>query len=372
MKKKIAIYVFFSLFTSNVSASFYDNQYVARSTKTMEAFEIDTAFQIDPIFLQMHLEKTSGDKWNHFLESYENGYEFIPILKQMLADEKVPQEFLYLAMAESEFKTRAYSVKKASGIWQIMPNTGRSLGLRIDDFIDERRDPIKSTKAAIKYLKFLHNATGKWYLAAMAYNCGIGRLQKAIKEAGSDDINILLDEDKRYIPAETRNYIRMILSMDIAFNDINSLKDIKKEYFLNRGAALSLTSVSVGAGTSLDSIAKGANITTEELKNYNRHFKYGFTPLTKGNYDVYIPYNKLLTFKQNFKPKKINLENYIVTYRVKKGDSLYGISRKYNTSVASIKSMNNLKKNTISINQKLLIPLSSSYKVANNSKKYKK
>lgn len=360
--------LFLGLLVSGSSANFYENQYSARSQNTLQAFDIDSSFQTDVDLFEIHYQKTKGEKWEHFLESFDKGYTYIPILKQMLSDAGVPKEFLYLAMAESEFSPRAYSPKKASGIWQIMPSTGRQLGLRIDDFIDERRDPIKSTEAAIKYLKFLYNATGKWYLAAMAYNCGIGRLQKAIKEAGSDDIYVLMDEKKKYIPSETRNYIRMIISMSVAFNDINALKIEEKEYFLNRGATLTLASIKAPAGTSLESISEGAGMDLKELQQYNRHFKYNFLPPIKGEYDVYLPYDNLLSFKQNFKPKKIDLENYFIVYKVKKGDSLYSISKKYGVSIAMLKSSNNLNRTLLSINQKLIIPLTQSkYKVAHNA-----
>lgn len=372
MKIKISLILskvlFASLLASNVNANFYENQYGLKNKNILQAFDIPSSFQADIDLFEMHYEETKGKKWAHFLESFDKGYNYIPILKQMLSDAGVPQEFLYLAMAESEFSPRAYSPKKASGIWQIMPQTGRQLGLRIDEFIDERRDPIKSTQAAIKYLKFLHNMTGKWYLAAMAYNCGIGRLQKAIKDAGSDNISVLMDSKKKYIPAETRNYIRMIISMNAAFNDINALKIEEKEYFLNRGITTSLASVKVPAGTSLESISKGAGINIRELQKYNRQFKYNFLPPIKGEYDVYLPYDYLLTFKQNFVPKKIDLDNYFVIYKVKKGDSLYSISKKYGLSVNIIKSANNLNKTRILINQNLVIPLiQSKYKIANNA-----
>ena len=365
---KLVLFCFFSSFSFSY---FYDSNAI-KAENILKSFDIDASFQIDSNLMQMYYEETTGNKWEHFIESFENGYEYVPILKQMLLDSNVPSEFLYLAMAESEFKIIAHSAKKASGIWQIIPSTALSLGLKIDEFIDERRDPIKSTEAAIKYLKFLKEKTGKWYLAAMAYNCGIGRLQRAIKEAKSDDINVLMDPDKKYIPAETRSYIRMILSMSLAFNNISELNNAKKSYFLNRGVTSSIALVKVDSGVSLESIAKGAGLKLQELKKYNRQFKYDFLPLKKGEYDVYLPYENLLSFKQNFKPIKVNLDKYILTYKVKKGDTLYSISRKYNVSIESIKSINNLKKTLLRINQKLLIPLSSGYKIANLKKKVKK
>lgn len=368
MQSSLLKLLFVALFTSISSANFYANHFDTGET-ILAAFDIDTSFQADVNLFELHNQTISGGRWESFLDSFDRGYVYIPILKQMLNDAGIPQEFLYLAMAESEFSPRAYSPKKASGIWQIMPSTGRQLGLRIDDFIDERRDPIKSTAAAVKYLKFLYNATGKWYLAAMAYNCGIGRLQRAIKEAGSDDVWVLMDENKKYIPLETRNYIRKIISMGSAFSDIGILKNEEKEYFLNRGATSTLTSIKVPGGVSLDSIARGAGISLKELKQYNRQFKYDFLPpFDKMEFDVYLPYEYLLSFKQNFKPMKVDLNRHFVVYKVVKGDNLYRISRKYGVSVNSIKVANNLQRTLISVNQKLIIPLANSkYTMANNS-----
>lgn len=351
--KRIIFFVLFMLSANAVNANFYDNTSVENLQSVLDTFDIDTSYQIDTTFFTQHYERTLGDRWEYFVDSYERGYEYIPILRQMLSDAGVPQEFLYLAMVESRFSTRAYSRKKAVGIWQIMPSTAKMLKLRIDDFIDERRDPIKSTEAAINYLKQLKNSTGKWYLAAMAYNCGIGRLRKAIKEAGSDDINVLMD----FIPKETQNYIRSILSINVAFSNVGDLKSQNKEHFLNRGSTVTLASIKIPAGTDLGSISRGAGMKIDDLKSYNRQFKYGFLPPSGSEYDVYLPYQNLLSFKKNFKPQKADLSKFYITYRVQKGDSLYGISRRYNVSIDTIKNTNNLKKTKIAINQKLMIPL---------------
>lgn len=351
----------------SLEASFYKNQNITNIQSILAAFDIDSSYQMNAVFAE-HFERTTND-WDDLLNSFENSYAYIPILKQMLSDAEVPQEFLYLAMAESRFKSSAHSKKKASGIWQIVPKTAKKLGLKIDDFIDERRDPIKSTQAAIKYLKELKEITGKWYLAAMAYNCGIGRLNKAIREAGSDDIDILMDPEKKYIPLETRNYIRQILAMNVAFGDIGALKIQNKEYFLNRGATTTLAPVKVRGGTSLESISKGAGISLEVLRGYNRQFKYGFVPPVDKEFDVYLPYESLLAFRQNFKPQKANLSNFRIVHLVKPGDTLSSISHKYNISISSIKNANNMTRSLIKVNQKLIIPLKGNYQLASNSLK---
>ena len=174
----------------------------------------------------------------------------------MIADAGIPDVFLYLAMAESNFSATAYSSAKAVGLWQFMPYTGKKFGLRIDDYVDERRDPIKSTRAAIEYLQSLHSEFGKWYLAAMAYNCGEGRVRRAIREAGSDDLRILLDANKKYVPRETRDYIRKIVAMAYLSNNPEFILENESDHLLNQGSSQTYTPVDVPGGTTLADVAK--------------------------------------------------------------------------------------------------------------------
>lgn len=295
-------------------------------------------------------------KWDFFLEQFDNGYEFIPVLRSIMVEAGIPQEFLFLAMAESGFSVRAYSSKKAAGIWQIMPKTAKSLGLKINEYIDERRDPIKSTQAAAKYLRYLYNNTGEWYLAAMAYNCGIGRLKKAIQKAGSADLEILLDEEKKYVPKETREYIRMILEMSLAFNSYERLQNSDKKYLLNRGANDSIVGVKIKSGTTLEYIAEQLDMSLVDLKKYNRQFRYNFLPPGDGDYTVYIPYEKLSYFRQAYIPDE-NPNRMFVLHQIKKGDTLYALAKKYNISIEKIKAANQMDKVSLRINQKIIIPV---------------
>lgn len=329
---------------------------VRTSEEILNSFGLDVSFLPSLNQSNAVYNRSVQARWEYFVQRFDQGHEIIPILRLMLREQGIPQEFLFLAMAESEFSMRAYSPKKASGIWQLMPQTAKELGLKIDDFIDERRDPIKSTRAAIKYLKFLKNITGEWYLAAMAYNCGIGRLQRGIKLAGTKDVEVLLDPDKKYLPRETRQYIRMILGMSLAFNNAEVLKVQDKEYFLNRGATSTITGVEIAAGTMLEDVAKSIKLSTKELKKYNKQFKFDFVPPGKGKYTVYIPYDKLATFKQNFRPSKTQ-NTMFVYHKVKQGETFYSIAKKYNTSVQKIQSINNLKGSHLAIKQNLIIPV---------------
>ena len=295
----------------------------------------------------------------YFLKRFDNSYTFIPIIRNMIAQEGLPQEFLFLAMVESEFIINAKSSKKASGIWQFMPGTAKGLGLEINDYIDERQDPIKSTQAAITYLKKLYDLTGEWYLAMMAYNCGYTRLQKAIEEAGGDSsLQTLLDEDKKYLPPETRNYIRKIVAMSLVFNDADFLKNNNSEYLLNRGATDTLAILKLKSGVPLGIIAQSAGMSLKELRSYNMHFKYAFLPPGSSDkeYNVYLPYEKLARFKQHF-DQNYTPNSAFILHKVQKGDTLSSIARQYKTNVNELKRVNGLKSTRLSINQKIVIPI---------------
>lgn len=359
------------IFASFLKADFNSLAYDRSSENILNSFGVSGTY-LAKLKINTSLSPAKADeRWDYFVEKFDSSYDFIPILKSMIAQAGIPQEFLFLAMAESEFSSKAYSPKKAAGIWQLMPKTAKQLGLKINEYVDERKDPIKSTQAAIKYLQFLYKITGQWYLAAMAYNCGVGRLQKAIKEAKTTDIGTLLDDHKKYLPRETRDYIRKILTMSIAFNNIDKLKSEDREYLLNRGAMNTLASVNIKAGTLLKDIADGAGISLDELKKYNRQFKYNFLPPGYDEYSVYIPYSHLAYFKQNFK-QDFNSNQMFVLHKIKKGETLTSISKKYKVSITALKTTNKLKNSFLSINQKIIVPVirSDYQKLAKNEIKH--
>ncbi|WP_104759827.1 lytic transglycosylase domain-containing protein [Helicobacter bizzozeronii] len=319
--------------------------------KPLNAFGVDGEFlaSVDNTQTYQNIQRTLKGLIKH----YDANGVFIPTIKSMLIQANVPVEFLFLAMAESHFAIDAKSGKKAVGIWQFIPETAKMLGLEVNRYIDERRDPIKSTQAAISYFQMLYKQTGQWYLVAMAYNCGPGRVLQAIKEARSDELNVLLNEDKKFLPKETRNYIRSILSLAIAFSNVDALEH--KEYLLNRGSRMTLASLEIQGGTLLAKVAKGARLSLSELKSYNHQFKYNFLPIGQKSM-VYIPYENLAYFRQHYKPSKDIASNFI-SHKVKPRESLYSIAKKFHVSIEMLKMANNLKGSFLSRNQNLIIPI---------------
>ena len=321
----------------------------------LHSFDIDASFLHDPIMNKIKEAKRSKYQHKHFFQAMDEAYLFIPTIKSILAEHDLPAEFLFLAMAESNFSTRAFSKKRASGLWQFMPYTGKLYGLKIDEYVDERRDLIKSTKAATKYLAYLHKRFGKWYLAAIAYNCGGGRLNKAIKRAGSDDLAVLLDPEKKYIPRESRLYIRKIVALALLGTDESFLIEREYAYLLNRANAYSIATVKVPRGEQLSRVAKLLQMPHKDLVKLNRHLKYDFVPPHAKTYDIHIPYIKLSDFKKDYKPPE--LEQIYIVHTVTSGDNLSYIGKKYGVRYRAIKDFNNLKSDRLSLRQKLIIPI---------------
>ncbi|RUM67268.1 MAG: hypothetical protein DSZ06_01615 [Sulfurospirillum sp.] len=258
-----------------------------------------------------------------FQRAIEKNPEIFSTLKQIVQKSTVPDQFLYMAMIESQFLIHAKSHKKAAGLWQILPNTAKLLKLKIDKNIDERLDPIKSTKAAIKYLDYLHQRFKKWYLVAFAYNCGETRLARAIRDAKSDNIFVLLDSSQKYIPKETKDYIRRLIVAALVANSkpiIKSASKIKKEDSI-------LGTISMKESKSIKDIANSLHIDAHRLHNYNAHI---LTPLVPKGANLYL-------LKKYIKGDRLKVKS---SYTLKKDSTLYALSKKFHTPFEILKKLN--------------------------------
>lgn len=348
-------YILLLLLPFLLSANLIYSSNHTREVAILDSFDIDPSFLNDPVLNRIKNSEVEIFKDEKFFEAMNDAYIFIPTVKNILAKYNIPAEFLFLSMAESEFATRAHSVKKASGLWQFMPPTAKQYGLRIDEYVDERRDLIKSTEAAAKYLSSLYQKFGKWYLAAIAYNCGDGKLSKAIESAKTDELATLLDPKMTYIPKESRLYIRRILALAMMGNDEHFLLQSEYDYLLNRANAYSVSTVKVPGGESLSRISKLIGIPLEQLQKLNRHLKYDFTPSDADSYNVYIPYIKLSEFKQKYIEE--GNKNIYRVHVVKKSDTVFNIAKKYGVPYNIIMEYNNLKSARVTSNQRVVVPL---------------
>ena len=182
---------------------------------------IDDAIDVKPYNIPMvlndsvenHLEyfKTRGREV--FQRWLDRSARYIPVMKDIFREKNLPEDLVYVAMIESGFNPYAVSWAKAVGPWQFMPATGKLYGLKIDWWIDERKDPIKSTQAAAEHLKDLHNLFGSWPLALASYNAGAGKVQRAVLRTRSEDFWDL--KASRYIRKETKNYVPKYMAATI-------------------------------------------------------------------------------------------------------------------------------------------------------------
>lgn len=343
-----------------------DNEGYYTNSEILSKFDIESSFLKDK-YLIKKINKYEKSKDNMIFNHLNKAYLLIPMLKHKIKSSGIPEEMLYLSMAESNFLVQAYSKARAAGLWQFMKPTGRHYGLRIDTYIDERKDILKSTDAAITYLKDLHKKFGKWYLAIMAYNCGEGRVRQAIRRAKSDDLDKLLKvyrwKRRQYIPRETRDYIRKIVALSITAKKIGFFTNDDNYHLLNRGVSMPIVPVKINSDIHISDVSKMLNMPYNDLRILNKHLKYNITPPDNKMHKIYIPYSRLVFFNQN-KDKLKKYKSSFRVYIVSKGDNLYDLGHAFGIPYKLIKMANGLKSNRLKLKQKLIIPIRGNNRLA--------
>jgi membrane-bound lytic murein transglycosylase D len=216
-----------------------------------------------------------------------------PMIENELKERGMPQDLLYLAMIESGLSPHATSPVKAAGMWQFMQETGERYGLTVNQYVDERRDPIEATAAALTYLQQMHERFGSWYLSAAGYNTGENRVGRLVKERiGVEKANT---EDMYWqiwdkLPSETRDYVPLMLAMGTI------AKDPAKYGFtdLKQQAPLQYEEVSVPGGTKLSTVAMNAGVNASEVEELNPQLIKKMTP-PGGAYKVRVPIGRAQT-----------------------------------------------------------------------------
>jgi len=305
-----------------------------KEIEILESLDINPLFFNDEHYLKIK-ENINQLKKIFFLKTLKRGNLFMPNLQELLNESDIPNTFLYMAMVESKFLADSKSHKHAAGLWQFMPATAKVYKLKKDREVDERLDPIKSTKAAIEYLKYLHARFHKWYLAAMAYNCGGGRLNRAIKRAGTDDLAVLLDESAGYLPKETRDYIQRIIVAALLAHDKKILKKNNNNHLYGFCSNKKLIKLYFKGGETLSSIAYKLGVPYKKLKACNPHLIKNRLPANKKMYYVYLPEDLAEKVKH-----KIKNSGETFVYYVQPNDTLYRISKRFNIKLKALRALN--------------------------------
>tara|TARA_R110000868_G_scaffold56899_2_gene176213 strand:- start:858 stop:2411 length:1554 start_codon:yes stop_codon:yes gene_type:complete len=291
---------------------------------------------------------------------------YFPLFEQELDSHDLPLEIKYLAIVESALKPRVKSRVGATGLWQFMYSTGKMYGLDVSSYVDERSDPIKSTEAATKYLSKLYEIFGDWDLALAAYNSGPGNVTKAIRRSGGyqNYWNI-----RHNLPRETAGYLPAFLATMYIFEYAkeHGFKQAKPEF-----SYFETDTVRVKHMITLDQVSEITGVEIEELQFLNPSYKLDIIPFIKDeNYTLRLPRTVMGSFVNNeeqiyafakteFDKREKPMPQFFesqsrTTYRVRSGDFLGKIARKYGVRVSQIKQWNGLRSNNIRIGQRLSI-----------------
>lgn len=319
--------------------------------------------------VKKHIEAYTGRLRNKvsFMLAAANFY--MPLFEEALDTYDLPIELKYLPIIESALNPKALSRQRASGLWQFMLRTGKIYGLDNNTLVDERRDPVKSTWAAVRYLKDLYNIYNDWNLVLAAYNCGPGNVNKAIRRAGGET-----DYWKIYpfLPKETRGYVPGFIAANYVMT-----------YYCEHGIcpmdsqlpAISDT-IHINKDLHLQQVASVCKIDIEQLRSLNPQFKKDIIPGNSKAYALQLPNNTANIFIERedsiyaYEAKKyLNKRRTVAVseastpknakgakyHKIRKGDTLGGIARKYGVSVRQLRDLNGIRGNNITAGKNLRI-----------------
>ncbi len=310
---------------------------------------------------------------------------YFPIFEETLDKYDLPLELKYLPVIESALNPQARSRAGANGLWQFMYGTGKQMRLEISSFVDERRDPVKSTDAAVRYLKYLYDRYNDWHLAIAAYNCGPGNVNRAIRRSGGKT-----DYWQIYyrLPRETRGYVPAFIAASYVMNYYreHNLVPVMPEF------PIMTDTVMVGDYLHFDQISATLGIDKEELAALNPMYRHGIVPAKKGKpYPVILPSEKIMDFidkdtlilaweRQKYFPDNTLIDpssssssHYTpvdikgkakVYYTVKSGDNVGFISTWFHVRSSDLRYWNNIDRNLIRVGQRLVIYVPENQKVS--------
>ncbi|MFC1516520.1 LysM peptidoglycan-binding domain-containing protein [Thermodesulfobacteriota bacterium] len=311
-----------------------------------------------PMVMNKHIQAeidlfTKGKEKKFFIESYQRSGKYRPMIVPELTEAGLPVELSWLPLIESGFKVNALSRARALGLWQFIPSTGYKFGLKRNNYIDERIDPEKSTKAAISYLKDLHQIFGDWTTVLAGYNCGEGKVLRVIRSQNINYLDNFWDLYER-LPRETARYVpRYMATLHIVKNpEKYGLDKIKVD------PPLEYETVIVSKQVRLKDVAKKIGINEKRLVELNPELRYKILP--KEKYPLKVPLDKtqVLLAKIDEIPVTSLPRSAYVYHRVRQGESLSTIAEKYRTRVSSIARANNIRRHDyIVAGKKLKIPL---------------
>ena len=275
---------------------------------------------------------------------------YLPLIKEQLQEAGLPQDLAYLAMIESGFSQTARSRARAVGMWQFIRATARKYGLKVNSYVDERRDPIKSTRAAVEYLSELYDEFDTWYLAVAAYNAGEGKIRRAIRKHGSTDFWELAQG--RHLRLETKRYVPKLIAAIIIAKNPEKYGFNAVEY----QPPLAYETVEAPRWTAIKAVSLACNADVRVLQSFNRELLKPFTPPDSPTYLLRVPVGKKTLVENNLPRVHAIVSTDYKTHVVKEGESLSRVCKKYGLTKTIILKTNNLHSATLQTGQRLRIP----------------
>src|SRR3984957_10070472 len=285
-----------------------------------------------------------------FEHAFARSGRYHDMMVKILKEEGVPQDLIYLAQAESGFHPLAVSRVGARGIWQFMGSRARGYGLSHSQYVDDRQDPEKSTRAAARHLKDLYNQFGDWYLAMAAYNSGPGTVQAAVKRTGYADFWELYR--RNVLPKETRNYVPIILAVTIMTKN-------PSQYGLDTVAMdhpADYDAVTINYPVDLRLVAECVGSTSNELQDLNPSLLRLTTPRT-GKFELHLPAGSRDQYETAIASIPPDMRLWWRYHTVHPGDTLASLARNYHTTAKSIVAANHLEDTELQADAKLVIPV---------------
>jgi membrane-bound lytic murein transglycosylase D len=274
---------------------------------------------------------------------------YVPMIQRIFAEEGLPQDLAWIAFIESSFLPHARSPKSAQGIWQFMPRTGRQYGLKSNGIVDERSDPEKATRAAARYLTYLHELFGDWYLVMAAYNAGEGKILKAMDRTGARDFWQLAATPT--IRRQTQTYVPAFLASVLISKDPSHYGfDVAPE------APIAFETVRLDRPVDLRTLA-GGDFSSDDLQALNPELRSLVTPREPEGYDLRVPPGSREAVLVAFAAAPTAVPPTFKTHTASKGDTLPRIAKKYGVSVAALASANSLNPRArVAKGQEIMVP----------------
>jgi membrane-bound lytic murein transglycosylase D len=289
----------------------------------------------------------------HFVKWLGRSHRYLDRYRAILKEEGLPQDTVYLAMIESGFGNFAYSRARASGPWQFIAATGKHFGLKQDFWVDERRDPERSARAAARYLKELFGQTGDWRLAWAGYNAGVGRIFKAKKKGYEDFWEMAATPGRKVLRAETKGYVPKLMAAAIVSKHPEAFGFTADEIVPQRWTEY--VEVDVPSATLLSVLAGAAEVSERDLIDLNPELRRACTPPRP--YKLKIPAAQAETFAANWPALKGKARMTFAGHVVRRGDTLSAIAARFGVPVQGIMEMNGLKSaRRLRIGQELMVP----------------